>query len=333
MVIYKFVESSTNIAPYLDSTQLIVCTSRNSDMIRIAREMSHFFSKSTYVNVQSMRERLNFFINLLYLVCFRQGAVFRNTRRILFPTPSVYNVLFAFVARLSGVSISVGLHDIVSHSKGDRVKVYLYNLACTMLANDIITFSRFSKNQYKKNISKKKSCRVFYFGTDRVYFNGEKSLDVLCFGRLRHYTGIQNLAAIAKQCPELSFHVAGRNAPQALLERIPNVSIHRTYLSDHDLFDLISRSKVVLLPYISATQSGAIPLALSLGTAVVGYDVGGLREQSHGLNCCKFVAPANAVALSGALKRMCGSEVTESHFAAWRTASLESNQREFRSFL
>ena len=51
------------------------------------------------------------------------------------------------------------------------------------------------------------------------------------------------------------------------------------WLSDLELEELVRRSRIVLFPYIEASQSGLIPLAQSLGKPVVITPVGGLKEQ------------------------------------------------------
>jgi glycosyltransferase involved in cell wall biosynthesis len=61
---------------------------------------------------------------------------------------------------------------------------------------------------------------------------------------------------------------------------------------------------VVVLPYTSATQSGIVPLAASVGAAVLATRTGGLPEQiEHGVNGW-LVEPNNAEQLSAAMLRL-----------------------------
>jgi glycosyltransferase involved in cell wall biosynthesis len=57
------------------------------------------------------------------------------------------------------------------------------------------------------------------------------------------------------------------------------VTVVDRWLSELELESEISRADIVVLPYVAATQSGIVPLALSLGVPVVATPVGGLGEQ------------------------------------------------------
>jgi glycosyltransferase involved in cell wall biosynthesis len=57
------------------------------------------------------------------------------------------------------------------------------------------------------------------------------------------------------------------------------------WLSDSEVLSLITNSDVVVLPYLEASQSGIIPVALSSNRPIVITPVGGLIEQiEDGIN-------------------------------------------------
>ena len=76
------------------------------------------------------------------------------------------------------------------------------------------------------------------------------------------------------------------------------------YQSDEVLEGLLKSSACVALPYISASQSGIIPLANSYGCPVVAFNVGGLSCQvSKGENG-ELVEPGNVKEFNETLMRV-----------------------------
>ena len=71
--------------------------------------------------------------------------------------------------------------------------------------------------------------------------------------------------------------IAGSNHKKIEFDSRTEFSIK--WLSDLELEELVRMSRLVLLPYIEASQSGLIPFAHSLGKPVVVTPVGGLAEQ------------------------------------------------------
>lgn len=248
----------------------IVSFSKNSDMVRITNEVARYLDAPAFQGYNLA----TIVITLLKKSSMRKGEVY-------IPSPSIQNFFFASIMRLLGWEIKQGIHDCVGHDRGDKFKVALYNSVMSIISSEIFLFSKFSQAQYHTNVrfSKDKS-NVFYFGS-LVEQHPElpKDIDVLLFGRLKNYSGVKEVCELARGLKSLNFVVAGRNANEVIQSELANLTVISRYLTDRELGLLLSRSKVVLLPYHSATQSGAIPLAVAHNCAVVGYDVGGLREQ------------------------------------------------------
>ena len=61
-------------------------------------------------------------------------------------------------------------------------------------------------------------------------------------------------------------------------ERSERVEILAGYVPIEDVRDLFARARVVVLPYVTSSQSGVLHLAMTMGRAVVATDVGGLPE-------------------------------------------------------
>ncbi|MDQ1159443.1 glycosyltransferase involved in cell wall biosynthesis [Sphingomonas sp. SORGH_AS 950] len=113
----------------------------------------------------------------------------------------------------------------------------------------------------------------------------QKEQEVLFFGRMEPYKGIDNFVELGlRMRGEARFVLAGAgNIPAALLERMrenPDIFVieHR-YISDEEMIGFMDRAKVLLLPYHNATQSGAPPVAAARGAMPIGFAVGGLANQ------------------------------------------------------
>ena len=200
---------------------------------------------------------------------------FRKEVVVLFPAPNPTNIFFVLLSFIGRRRYYFGIHDVRAHDKKEVLKVYLYNFLISKLAYGVITFSKFSAKECLSVFNRKSL--IYYFKMCREFETAPKKNDVLVFGRFLHYQGGDRIRKVALQCPELKFLVVGAQAPENL-ESLPNVEVERRFVEQEKLEEHISSSKVVLLPYRSATQSGHIPLVFSKGTHVVGFDVGALSD-------------------------------------------------------
>lgn len=113
-----------------------------------------------------------------------------------------------------------------------------------------------------------------------------KTSDVLFFGRIRAYKGLDLLRdawrLVAAARPDATLRVVGegdigRAAPG--LCALPGVTLEPRWVGDDEMAPLIASARSMVFPYRQASQSGVVPLALSLGIPVVATAVGGLAEQ------------------------------------------------------
>jgi glycosyltransferase involved in cell wall biosynthesis len=107
----------------------------------------------------------------------------------------------------------------------------------------------------------------------------------LSFGVLkRGYKGIDVVEQLARLAPAAwRFVLAGVGADAG--EARSNVERIAGFIPDRELVRHIQQADVCLLPYVAATQSGAVALAQALGRAVLVSAVGGIPEQvTDGVN-------------------------------------------------
>jgi glycosyltransferase involved in cell wall biosynthesis len=122
---------------------------------------------------------------------------------------------------------------------------------------------------------------------ERIDANGKKV--VLFFGNIRPYKGLSDLIAsfpqIRSEVPAVLV-VAGTffesvDIYRAQIEDLgleDDIRLFSGYVPDGEVAALFALADVVVLPYLSGSQTGVVPLAAQFGTPVVVTAVGGITE-------------------------------------------------------
>jgi len=135
---------------------------------------------------------------------------------------------------------------------------------------------------------------------------------ILFVGRILPYKGIGTLLqAYGMLAPGDAgpLVIAGSGelseAERAALGALAGRPIHviNTWLSDADMAGLVGSARFVVLPYLSATQSGVIPLASAFGVPAIAAATGGLVEQVVDGETGFLFPPGDAEALRTLLVR------------------------------
>ena len=134
----------------------------------------------------------------------------------------------------------------------------------------------------------------------------------LFFGFIRGYKGLMNLFRAVARIPrdrDFQLLVGGEfyedaRPYRALLEELDlgtRVVLHDRYIPTDEVAAFFSAADVVVLPYVSATQSGIIQIAFHFDRPVVTTDVGGLPEVVRPGELGEVVPPEDPAALAAAL--------------------------------
>lgn len=138
--------------------------------------------------------------------------------------------------------------------------------------------------------------------TARRHPGARKEFRILFFGRLTRRKGLSLLAEayadLVRTRPWLRLSIIGpgnASVVRKIVGRLPGVELSAKYLEEGQVHEAFSRSNLVVLPYLRASQSGVAALAYGAGLPMVATPVGGLPEQvRHGrTGCvCSSVTPA-----------------------------------------
>jgi glycosyltransferase involved in cell wall biosynthesis len=105
---------------------------------------------------------------------------------------------------------------------------------------------------------------------------------LLIFGRLFAYKGVDTALDAFRALPEnfsdTKLIVAGHGPLAALARHQQNVELHEEYIADKDVDALLESTRLVLLPYKDATQSGVGLQAVAHGVPCVVSSAGALAE-------------------------------------------------------
>ena len=214
----------------------------------------------------------------------------RHIEEIHFMSVNIKNFLPLIAAYCLVGKVKCTIHDVIPH-EGRGVMDKIFNLILIFVSSSLVTYSKYSKNQIRKNY-KWFSGKIYVrkLGGYDMMYPLSNSLDssvrkkeqrVLVFGRMEKYKGIDNALHFAKRLSNVKFDFYGRgNYGKVLKEsELQNIYYNNAFISDSKLGDLFNNYSYILLPYTSATQSGVIPLAHHFGLFPIATNVGALPEQ------------------------------------------------------
>jgi glycosyltransferase involved in cell wall biosynthesis len=129
---------------------------------------------------------------------------------------------------------------------------------------------------------------------------------VLAFGRLLPYKGLDLLADAWEQleAPRLPLRIVGSgrdDLPELARLTALGAEVRNEWVPDSQLGDVMKGSRLVVLPYREASQSGVVTLALGSAIPVLTTNVGGLAEQ---VGDGGLVVDATADSLAAGLRRL-----------------------------
>lgn len=128
---------------------------------------------------------------------------------------------------------------------------------------------------------------------------------LLVFGRLFAYKGVDTALAALRALPsrmeDVKLVVAGRGPLANVASGQRGVEVRDEYIDEEEVDSLLRSSRMVLLPYKDATQSGVGLQALARGIPCVVSSVGGLPELVEGAASTLVVPPGDAERLAGAI--------------------------------
>ncbi len=190
--------------------------------------------------------------------------------------------------------IILNVHDPKPHSgEEDRVSAIIHN-SLYRWSSKFVTFSNYSKDQLQDQLRPgKKVVNSFLLPfTYYAHFRGkipakQKPTNISFVGRISKYKGIEMFIDAINKVGETNtnekFVIAGNpfGDYKPNYEGIKNpdsLTIIQKHLSNAELVEIIVHSKLIVCPYLDASQSGVIMTAIALNRPVLVTEAGGLKE-------------------------------------------------------
>ena len=260
------------------------------------------------------------------------GAVARVRRDVRDWAPDVVsaheNADPRLLAIASTAPIAYTIHDPEPHpeSNVDNRRALLTFRLWEKASSAIVIHSDLLRDQLRSKLSDDKRVRVIPHGVDiaPTPLPVPDSETILLFGRLEAYKGapvlVEAMRILWQTRPNARLIVAGRGPAAANIPEDPRIELISRYITEAEVTHLLSRTRVSVLPYIQASQSGVGLLSLAQGIPTVVTNTGGLPDLAfRGLPAVPPEdAPALAAALSTALDMGASDRVKIHQFASDR---------------
>lgn len=225
--------------------------------------------------------------------------------------------ILPFLIKIKKLVLTV--HDAVLHTGETTWKSRLPRFLFFRLPvkKSFVFYSDYSMQQFIKYTRHSNGDKVLLQMYPFSYFNKiglnmpEGHGGILFFGRISKYKGVDILLdampAVFKEMPGEKLIIAGKGADENLLkhpvlnDKNNQVTFINRYIPNDELVKLIKLAKIIVCPYIDATQSGVLMTAFALHKPVIATRVGAFEETiKHDYNGL-LVSPANAQELSESL--------------------------------
>jgi glycosyltransferase involved in cell wall biosynthesis len=210
--------------------------------------------------------------------------------------------------------IVLTVHDPFSHSS-ERTNINeLERKFAFYHVNHFIVLNRAQKEDfikiYKLENKKVYDSQLSRFDYLQIYSNpsiNERN-SIIFFGSIQSHKGLNYLFSAMEKVhevlPDVKLIVAGKGDFYFDIERYKSMSyfdISNRFIPDDELAILIQESKLVVVPYIDATQSGVVMTAYAFNKPCVATKVGGLPEMVIENQLGSLVPPHNDQALADAI--------------------------------
>ncbi|MDF4201842.1 glycosyltransferase family 4 protein [Maribacter sp. SA7] len=206
-----------------------------------------------------------------------------------FSSRTVFSLPYYFFNR---EKLIANIHDPLTHSGEFQWSREVYRKIWFNLVGKFVVFSEYSKKILEPQLRKSKKIYVLSLMPYTIYksfLQNNKMVirDYISFvGRISPYKGVElfvgTFKGLKRNFPNIKFYIGGKTIngyePYFLNLDDKNVVVENKFLSNLEIAEIINKSKIVICPYIDATQSGVVMTAYGLGCPVLVTNTGGLPE-------------------------------------------------------
>tara|TARA_X000000950_G_scaffold289028_1_gene409172 strand:+ start:8589 stop:9572 length:984 start_codon:yes stop_codon:yes gene_type:complete len=240
--------------------------------------------QSQSIEVFKYENKIHLVRNILWILSFK---------KIYFYTPVAEMVLFSIIGIFMRNKFFYFLHEpYMSLKRVGSLRFYvLYNvwlLICSLGFKYICLSQegiKRTKINYSLIISRIAKNRV-PLCLPKIEVNKDKKFDICMWGSLNHEKGLDRAIMFSKKYPQYSLKILCRKTDY-VMSQLKHLKISSTglildlrdeFITDEEIFNHISSSRIALLPQRDLNQSAMLPLAWAIGTPVITSDKGSFKE-------------------------------------------------------
>ena len=203
---------------------------------------------------------------------------------IILPMASPWDLFLGRAFRRKGIRVVRMIHDASPHP-GEKFPPKFWIKWLCQDSNKIITFSNYVASTLVQNgyapINKIKIGKLpsLDIGMNSLPSSELPRQSFLFMGRGKKYKGLKQLLEAWPSVGDADSILTIAGESHRVPPNSPRVRHIDHWLGDDEVLELVRNTDVVVLPYLEASQSGIIPIALSSKRPVVITPVGGLSEQ------------------------------------------------------
>lgn len=219
-------------------------------------------------------------------------------------------------------SVITVCHDPISHSGSNKIYEFMFDHFIRSSDFVVVLTRSFINVVHKKYGIDKEKIVFMPHGLLKVYKEKQnlllppkysaKNINFLFFGRIEKYKGISVLVEAYKKITleysNVTLTIAGKGNIKEFVNtthQIKGLNIENRYIPDEEVGAFFDGPNVcTILPYLDATQSGVIPIAIEYGTPIIASNTGGLKEQMLDGAFGIFSSPGDIEGLYEAMKQI-----------------------------
>jgi len=209
------------------------------------------------------------------------------------------------------------VHDPFPHSGETSFRKTFFRRLSFLVGKQFVLFNKNQLDDFCKSYHiKKEQIIINRLGTydamntfiDKEKISEEPSKNILFFGRISPYKGIEYLCEAMKkvheEVPDATLTIAGGGKmyfDYAPYKDLDYIHLMNRYIPTEELANLLQRCDFSVCPYTDATQSGVIMTSFTMNKPVIASNVGGLGEMIEDGKTGILVPPKDIDALANAL--------------------------------
>ncbi len=255
--------------------------------------------------IKGYKDSKSFLFRSLIFVLWDQWKLRKLLRQEKFDfcyNPMIQPWSFLINQLVPRVKLVVTLHDPVPHSGSNKIFEYLLvkKLVAAKADKIVLLSSKFIED----------TCKMYHITRDRIKiiphgifdygiisngksFERKGQYNFLFFGRIEKYKGIQVLleaySKLEKEREDISLLIVGKgnmSEYKDLVAACKNIELVNRFVDDSEVASFFRGKNIItVLPYIDATQSGVIPIAMKEESLLIVSNTGGLLEQTDNGTC------------------------------------------------